>query len=472
MFLFWKGCEVGMLEIEKKRGETIAAISTAQAPGGIGIVRISGLQARQVADRVFRSPKGKKVADAAGYTALYGWVFAGEEKLDEAIALVFAAPASYTGEDVVELSCHGGVFVMRRVLEAVLAAGASPAGPGEFTKRAFLNGKLGLTEAEAVMQVISAQGTQAARAARAGKEGALEKRIVHIRERLIDAAAHLAAWADYPDDDVPQVDEPSLLSALQICRGELEKLLKQFDAGRAVREGVDTAIVGRPNVGKSTLMNLLAGCERSIVTQYAGTTRDVVEDTVVLGDVLLRLADTAGIRQTNDPVESIGVDMARSRMQSAQLVLAVFDASEPLIQEDRELMESLQGVPAVAVVNKTDLEPKVDMEALRRAFSQVVSISARNGEGLEALEEACAQVLETASLNPAEGMLYTERQRDDARQALDCTEEAVAAIEAGMTLDAVTVSVEGAVSALLELTGERATEAVVDSVFAQFCVGK
>ena len=193
---------------------------------------------------------------------------------------------------------------------------------------------------------------------------------------------------------------------------------------------------------------------------------------MVLGDVLLRLADTAGIRQTNDPVESIGVDMARSRMQSAQLVLAVFDASEPLIQEDRELMESLQGVPAVAVVNKTDLEPKVDMEALRRAFSQVVSISARNGEGLEALEEACAQVLETASLNPAEGMLYTERQRDDARQALDCTEEAVAAIEAGMTLDAVTVSVEGAVSALLELTGERATEAVVDSVFAQFCVGK
>ena len=284
---------------------------------------------------MFRSPNGKKVADAAGYTALYGWAFAGEEKLDEAIALVFAAPASYTGEDVVELSCHGGVFVMRRVLEAVLAAGASPAGPGEFTKRAFLNGKLGLTEAEAVMQVISAQGTQAARAAGPEKKalwknglsisgsGSLMRRPIWqlggLSRRRCAAGGRtviIIRFADLP--------------------GELEKLLKQFDAGRAVREGVDTAIVGRPNVGKSTLMNLLAGCERSIVTQYAGTTRDVVEDTVVLGDVLRRLADTAGIRQTNDPVESIGVDMARSRMQSAQLVLAVFDASEPLIEEDQE----------------------------------------------------------------------------------------------------------------------------------------
>lgn len=464
--------DVFMILKERKGKDTIAAISTAQAPGGIGIVRISGPQARQVADRVFRSPKGKKVADAPGYTALYGWVYEGEEKLDEAIALVFASPASFTGEDVVELSCHGGVFVMRRVLEAVLEAGAAPAGPGEFTRRAFLNGKMGLTEAEAVMQVISAQGLQSARAARAGKEGALERKIVSIREALIDAAAHLAAWADYPDDDVPQVDEKELLAALREAQKELDRLLRQFDAGRAIREGVDTVIVGRPNVGKSTLMNLLAGCERSIVTQYAGTTRDVVEDTVVLGDILLRLADTAGIRDTDDPVESIGVNIAKNRLQHAQLVLAVFDASVPLEEEDRELIQELSQVPAVAVINKTDLEPKMELASIQKAFSQVVFISARNGEGLEELQRACAQVLDTASLNPAEGMLYTERQRDDAKQALACVEEALGAMELGMTLDAVTVSVEGAVSALLELTGERATEAVVDSVFAQFCVGK
>ena len=461
-----------MILSERKDRSTIAAISTAQAPGGIGIVRISGPGAREVADRVFRSPKGKKVADAAGYTALYGWVFDGEEKLDEAVALVFAAPASFTGEDVVELSCHGGVFIMRRVLEAVLAAGAAPAGPGEFTRRAFVNGKLGLTEAEAVMQVISAQGAQSARAARAGKEGALEKKIAGIRERLIDAAAHLAAWADYPDDDVPQVNEEELFQALRDAKQALDRLLRQFDAGRAIREGVDTVIVGRPNVGKSTLMNLLAGCERSIVTQYAGTTRDVVEDTVILGDILLRLADTAGIRTTDDPVESIGVTIAKNRLQNAQLVLAVFDASVPLEEEDKTLIAELEGIPTVAIVNKTDLEPRIDMAYIQRVFSQVVSISARNGEGLEQLEQACAQVLETGALNPSEGMLYTERQRDDAKQALSCVEEAISAMEMGMTLDAVTVSVEGAVSALLELTGERATEAVVDSVFAQFCVGK
>lgn len=412
------------------------------------------------------------MADAAGYTALYGWVFDGEEKLDEAVALVFAAPASFTGEDVVELSCHGGVFIMRRVLEAVLAAGAAPAGPGEFTRRAFVNGKLRLTEAEAVMQVISAQGAQSARAARAGKEGALEKKIAGIRERLIDAAAHLAAWADYPDDDVPQVNEEELFQALEDAKQALNRLLRQFDAGRAIREGVDTVIVGRPNVGKSTLMNLLAGCERSIVTQYAGTTRDVVEDTVILGDILLRLADTAGIRTTDDPVESIGVTIAKNRLQNAQLVLAVFDASVPLEEEDKALIAELEGIPTVAIVNKTDLEPRIDMAYIQRVFSQVVSISARNGEGLEQLEQACAQVLETGALNPSEGMLYTERQRDDAKQALSCVEEAISAMEMGMTLDAVTVSVEGAVSALLELTGERATEAVVDSVFAQFCVGK
>lgn len=452
--------------------KTIAAIATGQSPGGIGIIRISGSNARQVAQKVFRSKSGRSLLDAKGYTAQYGHVFEGDILLDEAVALVFAEPASFTGEDVVELSCHGGMVILKNVLRAVLSAGAAAAGPGEFTKRAFLNGKLGLTEAESVMQLISASGNQSARVALAGHDGALEKRINQMKERLLHAAAHLSAWADYPEDDIPELDPTVLRGDLQSAKEDLEKLIGQFDAGRAIREGVYTVIAGRPNVGKSTLMNLLSGCERSIVTQYAGTTRDVVEETVLLGDVTLRLADTAGIRITDDPVEQIGVTKAKDRIAAAQLVLAVFDSTRPLTEEDRELMEATKDVPVVAIVNKSDLEQTAEMAEIAEYFDHVVFLSAKEGHGLEKLEQAVAEVLHTAAIDPSEGILFTERQRDVSQRALAGVEEALFALESGMTLDAVTVSLEGAISDLLELTGERATEAVVDSVFAQFCVGK
>ena len=462
-----------MILSERKERDTIAAISTAQAPGGIGIVRISGPRARQVADRVFRSPKGKKVMDAPGYTALYGWVYEGEEKLDEAIALVFSAPASFTGEDVVELSCHGGVFIMRRVLEAVLEAGAAPAGPGEFTRRAFLNGKMGLTEAEAVMQVISAQGMQSARAARAGKEGALERKIVSIREKLIDAAAHLAAWADYPDDDVPQVNETELLEALRDAREALDRLLRQFDAGRAIREGVDTVIVGRPNVGKSTLMNLLAGYDRSIVTDIPGTTRDIVEETVRLpGGLVLNIADTAGLRTTDDPVEAIGVTRARGKLEQSSLVLAVLDGSAPLSDEDRELVLSLRERPAVAILNKSDLGQSGDEDWVRQQLTHCVTLSAREGTGLAELDTAVREALSLGAVDPSAPMLANERQRGCVRRACSAVEEALDAQRMGMTMDAVNICIDEALEALLELDGRQVTDAVVDEVFANFCVGK
>lgn len=451
---------------------TIAAISTPQAVGGIGIVRISGPCAREIAGKVFSSKRGKTFDQIKGYTALYGRVHDGTEDIDEAIALNYVAPASFTGEDVVELSCHGGLYIMRRVLKAVFAAGAIPAGPGEFTRRAFLNGKIGLTEAESVMQLICAQGEQAAKTALAGHDGALEKRIHKIREILIDTAAHLSAWADYPDDDIPQVNTDSLQKSLVDAKTELDRLLSQFDAGRAIREGVRTVIAGRPNVGKSTLMNLLSGCERSIVTEFAGTTRDVVEDTVILGDVPLLLSDTAGIHMTDDPIEKIGVDRARGKLREAQLVLAVFDSSQELGDEDLELISVIETSPSIAVINKSDLTTKIDNQYINDRFKHIVYISAISGDGLQELKDAVAELLQTAQLNPAEGILFTERQRDAARQAGDCVSEALAAVEMGVTLDAVTVSVEGAISALLELTGERATEAVVDSVFENFCVGK
>jgi tRNA modification GTPase len=282
----------------------------------------------------------------------------------------------------------------------------------------------------------------------------------------------LDAWADYPEDDIPQVTSEEIRTSLASAKEELEKLLRSFEAGRAMREGVETVIAGRPNVGKSTLMNLLAGCERSIVTQYAGTTRDVVEDTVLLGGIPLRLADTAGIRSTEDPVEKIGVERAYERIRSAQLIFAVFDSSAELDDSDRKLTEALAGTPCIAVVNKSDLPQKINMEYIRQHYNHIVILSAASGKGLEDLERETAKVLDTANIDPAEGMLLTERQRDTARRALDCVEEAQAALESGMTFDAVTVSVEAAVSVLLELTGEQATEAVVDSVFHNFCVGK
>lgn len=465
------------MKINEKH-HTIAAISTAQGAGGIGIIRISGVNAAEIADCVFTSPYGKTIAAARGYTALYGKVhmpIAENEApvwIDEAIALVFRAPASFTGEDVVELSCHGGLTVTQQVLRAVLQAGAVPAQAGEFTKRAFLNGKLGLTEAESVMQLISAQGEQAAKVALAGHQGALHKIITQIRERLVAAAAHLSAWADYPEEDIAQLTPESLKEDLQTANNEIDRLLAQFGAGKALREGVNTVIAGRPNVGKSTLMNLLAGCERSIVTPLAGTTRDVVEETVLLGGVPLRLADTAGLHQTDDPIEQLGIDRARERLKTAELVFAVFDTACPLNDEDRALTAQLRGFPAIAVLNKSDLPQQADVAFLQEQFVYTVALSAISGEGLSQLAHAVTQVLQTAALDPAQGILSTERQRNAAQRAQQALCEAIMALENGVTLDAVTVLLEGAIAALLELTGERTTDAVVDAVFAQFCVGK
>lgn len=451
---------------------TIAAISTPQAPGGIGIVRISGDNARTVAGKVFSSVSGKKLDEIAGYTSLFGSVHDDEGTFDQCVAANYRAPKSYTGEDVVELSCHGGLYLLRRLLNACIAAGAVLAQPGEFTRRAYLNGKMDLTQAESVMELISAQGKGAARAARAGQEGRLHDKICAVQEQLTTAASHLAAWADFPEENVPEVESGTLGTQLKEVQQKLRELLSGFDTGRVLREGVDTVIAGRPNVGKSTLMNLLAGCEKSIVTSYAGTTRDVVEDTVLLGGIPLRLADTAGLRDTSDPVEQLGVLRSRSRVEAAQLVLAVFDSSEPLREEDQQFIEMLGDTPAIAVINKNDLQSKIDNLYIQANFKQIVYISALQGSGLQELQNAVQQVLHLQSIDPASGVLFTQRQQAAAQRALTAVNEALEALENGMTLDAVTVCVEDAISVLLELTGENVSETVIDQVFETFCVGK
>ena len=287
---------------------TIAAIATAPGAGGIAIVRLSGPESYEVAAKVFRPANpAKKVADAKGYTAMFGAFVEGEEAFDEGVALFFRAPHSYTGEDVVELSCHGGSAVARRLVEACIAAGASPAAPGEYTRRAFLNGKLSLTQAEAVMDIISADGRQGAALANASLNGALARKIAAQKDALTALQAHLAAWVDFPEEDVPELSQSHLCEVLGGVEQELDALIQSYDAGAVLREGVDCAIVGKPNAGKSTLLNLLAGFDRAIVTPVAGTTRDVVEQAVQLGDVRLNLFDTAGLRQTEDEIEAEGI---------------------------------------------------------------------------------------------------------------------------------------------------------------------
>lgn len=451
---------------------TIAAISTAQGQGGIGIIRISGDNAINLADKVFKKISGDLLINAQGYTAHFGHIYYNNDKVDECVATVFRSPHSYTGEDVVELSCHGGVFITKTVLRAVLDCGAILAEPGEFTKRAFLNGKLDLTEAEAVMDLISAKSNAAAKSALNVHEGALSKKINEIKTELVNHAAHLCAWADYPEEDIEEVEFESLKTALCKNNDKLDKLLSDYDRGRAIREGIDTVIIGRPNVGKSTLMNLITGYDKSIVTDIAGTTRDIVEETAIVRDITLHLSDTAGIRDADNQIEKIGVDKAKRRLSTAELVIAVFDASSTLTDDDISLLDDLKNVNCIAVINKEDLKQEIDIELIKNVTEYIVFMSAKNSTGFKDFEDAVEKIAGTADFDSSAAVISNERQRTLARNAYNSLSEAINALDLGMTYDAVTVALEEAISYLCELTGERVTETVVDNVFHQFCVGK
>lgn len=449
---------------------TIAAISTALGAAGISVIRISGDRAVEIADNVFRS--NKKLCDMQGYTCAFGAVYEKGEKIDECVATVFLKPHSYTGENVVELSCHGGLYVTRKTLQAVFAAGAIPAQAGEFTKRAFLNGKLDLTEAEAVMDIINAKSKASARAALSVKEGALSKRIGDVKALLLDKAAHLNAWADYPEEDIPEVSQKELLSALSTAEEELKRILIGYDNGKILKEGIDAVIIGKPNVGKSTLMNLLAGFDKSIVTSVAGTTRDVVEETVNIGEITLNLSDTAGIRESKDEIEKIGVDKAKKKLTTASLILCVFDSSQELSAEDREILDALDQIPAVAIINKTDLPQTLDIDIIKEKIQDIVYMSAKEQQGLDELYQAVRRLCLLEDFDTTQALLYNERQRTLTEKAKTAVEEAESALRLGVTFDAVTVAIEEAAAYLAELVGESVSEEVIDRVFHSFCVGK
>ena len=451
---------------------SIAAISTPLGTGGVGIIRISGKNAAEIADKIFVSVNGKKLSLSKGYRAYFGKIFDGETPIDEVVCLVFRAPHSYTGEDVVEINCHGGIVLMKKILRLVLQNGAQPAAPGEFTKRAFLNGKLDLSEAESVMTLISAQGEQGANAAFNQLEGTLSRKIEKINSSLLSIAAHIAAWVDYPDDEIDELGENELYNTINSANIELSTLLDNFDSGMAVTNGVEAAIVGKPNVGKSTLMNLLTGYDRSIVTDVEGTTRDVVEETVNLDGCILKISDTAGMRETGDIVEKLGVERSRKKLERAAIVFAVFDLSKPLSDEDKELINDCKGKNVIPIVNKTDLEPLLDIAYIENTLGTPLLISAKNGNGYDKLCSRVTEMIGTKNFDTTSAMLVNERQKICCEKAVNALNDALNALNMGFPTDAIGVCVDDAIAALLELTGQKASEVVVDEVFKQFCVGK
>lgn len=455
--------------------DTIVAIATAVG-GGVGMVRLSGEKALAVAGRIFRPVNSAKhPAGMAGYTGAFGRVYAGEQLLDEAVLFVYRAPHSYTGEDVAELCCHGGEFVLSQVLAAAVAAGARPAEAGEYTRRALMNGKMTLTEAESVIDIMAAQNTQSLRAALGAMEGVLHREVLAAADTLTDCCAHISAWIDYPEEDVEEVSAPVLLAQLGSVEKTLSRLEQSWQQGQMVRQGISTAIIGSANVGKSTLMNLLSGRERSIVTAIAGTTRDVIEETVRLGELTLRLSDTAGLRESDDPIEQIGVERSRRALEQCDLILAVFDESRPLTADERQWLPALAGRAAVAVYNKQDLPPVLTAEEKAEIAAVVpasVAVSAAAGTGLHELTGEIRRVVGLSHFDPAAAVIANARQLECITAARRSLREGIEALQAGETLDAVSVCLEQSADALLTLTGRRASAEAIDKVFEQFCVGK
>ena len=455
--------------------DTIAAVATAMTASGIGIIRISGPESRNIAGKIYRSKGGnKRIEEVSSHTINYGFIWDGEELIDEVLVMVMDGPRSYTGEDTVEIDCHGGVLAMKRVLETVIKYGARPAEPGEFTKRAFLNGRIDLSQAEAVIDVINAQNEYALKSSVSQLRGNIQRIIREIREQIIYQIAYIESALDDPEHINIDGYGEELKAETEVIKGKLDRLLDTVREGKLMKEGIKTVIVGKPNAGKSSLLNTLVGEERAIVTDIAGTTRDILEETIVLHGISLRMMDTAGIRNTEDIVEKIGVGKAIENAKDADLILYVVDASIPLDENDKEIIELLRDKKAVVILNKTDLEQMVQEEDLKALVEHpIVSISAKEEEGIDCLEQQIKELFFAGNLTFNDEVYITNMRHkaalEEAKKSILLVEES---IDIGMPEDFYSIDLMNAYEALGSIIGEAVGEDLVNEIFSKFCTGK
>ena len=455
---------------------TIAAVATAMSPSGISIVRVSGPQSWEMVNEIFRTPGGKKnLLEQSSHTIHYGMIWDQGEMVDEVLVMLMRGPRTFTAEDTVEIDCHGGVLVTQRVLEAVMRQGARPAQPGEFTKRAFLNGRMDLSEAEAVMDVIHAQNNFALKASLNQLKGAVAQRVRQLRDRILDAIAFIEAALDDPEHISIEGYADTLSGQLEPMMEEMDYLIRRSRNGRILAEGIRTVIMGKPNAGKSSLLNVLSGQERAIVTEIAGTTRDVLEEQIRVGDMGMVIVDTAGIRDTEDLVEKIGVKRAMEEAESADLILYVVDSSVPLDENDREIMELIRDRKAVVLLNKSDLPVSVTVQELLKAVQghPVISISAKQEEGLDKLEEILKSMFMEGEVSFNDQVMITNARHlaclQEAKKSLEMVRQS---IEEGMPEDFFTIDLMEAYTQLGYILGEEVDEDLVNRIFKKFCMGK
>jgi tRNA modification GTPase len=458
--------------------DTIAAISTPMGEGAIAIVRLSGDDAIQIADKLFRGVGGKRLVEMPSHTIHYGHLLDPKDGqvVEEVMVSVMKGPKTFTKEDVVEINCHGGIVSVNRVLQHVLNHGARLAEPGEFTKRAFLNGRIDLSQAEAVMDLIRAKTDRAMNVALGQMEGRLSNLIRRLRQEILEILAHVEVNIDYPEyDDVEEMTHHMLLEKAAFVREEIEKILQTSQQGKILREGLSTVIVGRPNVGKSSLLNSLVHENKAIVTDIPGTTRDVIEEYVNVRGVPLRLLDTAGIRETEDIVERIGVERSRQVLKEADLILLVMNYSDKLSVEDENLFEVVKGMDVIVIINKTDLPQEIDMERVAQLAEghKMVTTSLLEDHGVDELEEAIASLFFAGSIEAGD-MTYVSNSRHIAllNQSLHAIEEAIEGVETGTPIDIVQIDLTRSWELLGEITGESVHESLIDQLFSQFCLGK
>lgn len=455
--------------------DTIAAIATAPGEGGIGIIRISGEKSLQVAQSIFKSKSGKMIKDYNARTLIYGTVVDNEKVIDEVLVAYMKGPNSYTAEDVIEINCHGGFISVKKILELILSKGVRLAEAGEFTKRAFLNGRIDLSQAEAIIDVIKSKTDMAHEVAQSQLEGSLAKKIKDLRMNVTGVLAHLEVSIDFAEEDVEEITYQTLEEKALELRNEIKKLYDTAESGKILRDGLKTVIVGKPNVGKSSLLNSILGENRAIVTDIAGTTRDVIEEFVNIKGIPLKIVDTAGIRETEDVVEKIGVEKSRESFSTADLVIMVLDASRKLSEEDMEILESLKNKKTIVLLNKMDLEPQIELEKIEEFVNSedIIKISALKHQGIEELQDKIeAMVYHGSVKNSSNLMITNSRHKDALFKAYESINDAISAIEQRMPYDFIEVDFKNIWDYLGYINGDTVREDLLDTIFANFCIGK